>query len=200
MDGTAAVIILLFVVTIFGASIGGGPPSGSPPVNSSVDITTLPDPSYMAVDGEDLYGRIREYIQSFSKKVSYWDAHQMATSMVKYGEQYNVNPKLVAALVCRESSFNPFAVSPTGAQGLGQLIPSTAKSLNVENSFDIDENLYGTTRYVRLMLDRWEGNPQQVPLALASYAEGYGAVTRNGGYKESTKRYIQDIISFYWKI
>ena len=124
----------------------------------------------------------------------------MASSMVKYGQQYNVNPKLIAALVCRESAYNPFAVSSSGAIGLGQLLPSTAKSLNVMNPYDIDENLMGTTRYVRLMLNRWKDHPQQVPLALASYAEGYGAVTRNGGYKESTKRYIEDIIRYYWKI
>ncbi len=200
MDATAAVVILLFVVTIFSASMKGGLPFGKAPVFSTVDVTTIPDPSYMAVLGENAESRIENFILSFSKKVSVWDANLMASSMVKYGQKYNVNPKLVAALVCRESAFNPFAVSSSGAQGLGQLLPSTAKSLNVNNSFDIDQNLYGTTRYVRLMLDRWDGHPQQVPLSLASYAEGYGAVSRNGGYKEPTRRYVEDIIRYYWQI
>ena len=200
MDATAAVVILLFVVTIFSASMQGGLPFGKPPVFSTVDVTTIPDPSYMAVLGEDVEDRIEDFILSFSKKVSIWDANIMASCMVKYGQKYNVNPKLVAALVCRESAFNPFAVSSSGAQGLGQLLPSTAESLNVNNAFDIDQNLYGTTRYVRLMLDRWDGHPQQVPLALASYAEGYGAVSRNGGYKAPTKRYVEDIIRYYWQI
>ncbi len=199
MDGTAAVVILLFVITIFTSSVSG-PPKGQPNVSSSVDSTTLPDPSYISVVGRDVQGDIREYIMSFSKKTSAWDASLMASCMVRYGEQYNVNPKLVAALVCRESGFNPFAVSPSGAQGLGQLLPATAKSLDVDNGFDIDQNLRGTTRYVRLMLDRWNGHPQQVPLALASYAEGYGAITRNGGYKDTTKRYITDIIKYYWQM
>ncbi len=204
MDATAAVVILLFVVTIFSASLGGGggglPRGRTVPISSHVEAAALPNPDYNAIFGEDASGRIQKYILSFSKKVSIWDANLMASSMVKYGQQYNVNPKLIAALVCRESAYNPFAVSSSGAIGLGQLLPSTAQSLNVSNPYDIDENLMGTTRYVRLMLDRWDGHPQQVPLALASYAEGYGAVTRNGGYKESTKRYIEDIIRYYWKI
>lgn len=204
MDAAGAIIILLFVVTIFSASLGGGGGGGAPsrsgPVFSHVDETSLPDPNYYSVMGEDLHGRIQTYILNFQKKTSMWDANLMALSMVKYGEKYNVNPKLIAALVCRESAYNPFAVSSSGAIGLGQLLPSTAQSLNVTNPYDIDQNLMGTTRYVRLMLDRWDGNSQQVPLALASYAEGYGAVTRNGGYKDSTRRYIKDIIKYYWKI
>jgi hypothetical protein len=203
MDATAAVVILLFVVTIFSASMkGGGPFAGrsTTVVNSNVDAGTLPDPTYMGVVGESTQDKIENFILSSYKKVSPWDANLMAASMVRYGQQYNVNPKLVAALVARESSFNSQCVSPSGAQGLGQLLPPTAQSLNITNSFDIDQNLMGTTRYVRLMLDRWSGNPQQVPLALASYAEGYGAVSRNGGYKDCTKQYVQDIIRFYWQI
>jgi len=202
MDATGAIIILLFVVTIFSASMQGAGrrPSGHVFMSSPVDISNLPNPNYGSVIGEDVTGRIQTFILGFSKKVSMWDANLMATSMIKYGERYNVNPKLVCALVCRESAFNPLAVSSSGAIGLGQLLPSTAQSLNVSNPYDIDENLMGTTRYVRLMLDRWDGHPQQVPLALASYAEGYGAVTRNGGYKQATRQYIEDIIKYYWKI
>ncbi len=202
MDATAGIVILLFVVTIFSASMGGGPFGGksSKPVYSNVDVTQVPDPSYMAVIGDNSEDKIQNFIMSFSKKVSQWDASTMASCMVRYGQKYNVNPKLVAALVCRESAFNPTCVSPSGAQGLGQLLPNTAQSLNVDNPFDIDQNLMGTTRYVRSMLDRWDGHPQQVPLALASYAEGFGAVSKNGGYKDSTKRYVEDIIKYYWKI
>ena len=203
MDATAAVVVFLFVVTIFTASMkGGGPFGGKPnvPVRSNVDSSAIPDPAYLSVVGEPVEDKIESFILSFSKKTSPWDANTMASSMVRYGQQYNVNPKLVAALVCRESAFNPSCVSPSGAQGLGQLLPPTAQSLNVMNAFDIDQNLMGTTRYVRLMLDRWDGHPQQVPLALASYAEGFGAVSRNGGYKDTTKQYIQDIIKYYWQI
>lgn len=205
MDVAGAVIILLFVVTIFSSSVQQGPtstktPPSRPPVHSNITNTALPDPYFSAVVGENVEERIKSYILSFNKKVSSWDAGKMAYCMVKYGKEYDVNPKLVAALVCRESAYNRYAVSPTGAQGLGQLIPSTAKGLSVTDSFDIDQNLWGTTRYVRLMLERWDGNSQQVPLALASYAEGYGAVTRNGGYKDATRKYIKGIINYYWQI
>jgi len=204
MDATGAIVVLLFVVTIFSASFQGPShtkgPAGRPPVRSNITNTALPDPSYLAAAGFNTENEIKKFIVTFNKKTSEWDAGKMAFCIVKYGKEYDVNPKLVAALVCRESAFNPYAVSPTGAQGLGQLIPSTAKSLNVTNSFDIDQNLWGTTRYIRLMLERWDGNGQQVPLALASYAEGYGAVTRNGGYKSSTRKYIEGIINYYWQI
>lgn len=202
MDATAAVIILLFVITIFSASMQGGKgvPSRPIPIYSRIDVTQVPNPEYTSVIGEDVTTRIQNFIMNFSKKVSMWDANLMASCMVKYGQQYNVNPKLIAALVCRESGFNPYAVSSSGAIGLGQLLPSTAQSLNVQNPYDIEDNLMGTTRYIRLMLDRWDGHPQQVPLALASYAEGYTAITKNGGYKESTKKYIEDIINYYWQI
>lgn len=204
MDATAGIIILLFVITIFYASAGekGRKPTGPPPpVFSTIDQGSIPYPYFLSELGESFESRIQEFILTFTKKrVTPWDANLMASSITKYGKQYNVNPKLVTALICRESSFNPFAVSSSGAMGLGQLLPSTAKSLDVTNPFDIDQNILGTTRYVRLMLERWDGHPQQIPLALASYAEGYNAVTRNGGYSNQTRQYIQDIIKFYWAI
>jgi soluble lytic murein transglycosylase-like protein len=113
---------------------------------------------------------------------------------------YNVNPKLVCALIARESAFNPRAVSSSGALGLGQLLPTTATALKIDNAFDPEQNIKGTTRYIRFLLDKWKAHPQQVSLALASYAEGHNALSRNGGYSVKTKGYVEDIINIYWKI
>ena len=208
MDITSAVIIIIFVVTIFSASTGKGgrgpvPGAGASenkvPVYANLNVNAVPEPDYN-VAGEDPQGKIEKFILSFNKNTSYWDANLMASSMVKYGSMYDVNPKLVCALIARESGFNPKSVSPTGAVGLGQLLPTTSTALEVDDRFDPDQNIKGTTRYIRFLCDKWKEHPQQVPLALASYLEGHGAISRNGGYSAKTKEYVEDIIRIYWRI
>jgi soluble lytic murein transglycosylase-like protein len=207
MDAAGAIIVLIFVITIISSSTGGriavpglGGGEGRVPISSNLNIEAIPEPSYIAVAGEDTQGGIEKFILKYNKKTSYWDANLMSSSMVKYGGVYNVNPKLICALIARESAFNPRSVSSSGAMGLGQLLPSTASALEVENSFDPDQNIRGTTKYIRFLLDKWKAHPQQVPLALASYAEGHNAISKNGGYSVKTKGYVEDIIKIYWKI
>lgn len=99
--------------------------------------------------------------------------------------------KLFTTLVHRESSFKPRAVSPAGARGLGQLMPATARSLGVKDSFSPNENLVGAATYLTEMLDRF-GSPE---LALAAYNAGPGAVEKHNGippYRE-TRQYVADI-------
>jgi hypothetical protein len=103
--------------------------------------------------------------------------------------RYNISPRLVAAIVAAESEFNPRAVSPKGAQGLMQLMPETAASLDVQDSFDARENIEGGVRHLRALLDRFRGN---VPLAVAAYNAGEQAVITHRGippYPE-TRRYV----------
>jgi hypothetical protein len=99
--------------------------------------------------------------------------------------------KLFTTLVHRESGFEPRAVSPVGARGLGQLMPSTARALGVKDSFAPDENLVGAATYLTDMLDKF-GSPE---LALAAYNAGPGAVEKYRGippYRE-TRQYVADI-------
>ena len=99
--------------------------------------------------------------------------------------------KLFTTLVHRESSFKPRAVSPVGARGLGQLMPATARSLGVKDSFSPSENLVGAATYLTEMLDKF-GSPE---LALAAYNAGPGAVEKHNGippYRE-TRQYVADI-------
>ena len=207
MDATGAIIVLIFVITIISASTGGrvavpglseGP--STVPIYSNLNVEAIPEPTFIAVAGEDSQGSIEKFILTYNKNSSYWDANLMSSSMVKYGGIYNVNPKLICALIARESSFNPRSVSSSGAMGLGQLMPATASALEVEDGFDPEQNIRGTARYMRFLLDKWKSHPQQLTLALASYVEGHNAISRNGGYSTKTKGYVEDIIKIYWKI
>ena len=207
MDVTSAIVVLIFVITIFSASTGGrvavpglGGGESKVPLYANLNVEAVPEPDFIAVAGEASQDRIEKFILKFSKKTSYWDANLMSSSLVKYGGMFNVNPKLICALIARESSFNTRAVSSSNARGLGQLLPATASALKVEDPFDPDQNIMGTTRYIRFLLDKWKSHPQQVSLALASYAEGHNAISKNGGYSTKTKGYVEDIIKIYWKI
>ena len=110
--------------------------------------------------------------------------------------RYGVDPSLVHAIVKVESDFNPFAVSRKGAMGLMQLMPETALSLNVRDTFSPHENIEGGVRYLRYLLDRYEGN---LSLTLAAYNSGETSVKKWGTippYKE-TQDYVKKILQLY---
>jgi hypothetical protein len=108
--------------------------------------------------------------------------------------RHGVDPGLVQSVIRAESAFNPHAVSIKGAQGLMQLMPRTAQSLGVRNSFDPRENIEGGVRHLRYLMDRFPGN---LPLAIAAYNAGEGAVQRYQGippYAE-TQQYVQKVLA-----
>ena len=107
------------------------------------------------------------------------------------GARYGVDPALLAAVAKTESGFDPAAVSPAGAKGLMQLMPSTAASLGVD-PLDPAQAVDGSARLLRQLLDRFGG---RVDLALAGYNAGPGAIQRYGGvppYPE-TRTYVQRV-------
>jgi hypothetical protein len=109
-----------------------------------------------------------------------------------------VDPRLVTAVVGRESGFNPAAVSPVGAQGLMQLMPQTARYLGITDPFDPRQNVFAGAKYLRRLLDTFSGD---LDLTLAAYNAGPGAVARYRGvppYRE-TIAYVQNVRARYEK-
>jgi soluble lytic murein transglycosylase-like protein len=109
--------------------------------------------------------------------------------------KYGVNPSLIKAVIHAESGYNPNAVSRKGASGLMQLMPGTARSLKVSNSFDPKDNVEGGVKYLRFLLDTFRGD---VSLAVAAYNAGLNNVAKYGGippYNE-TRTYVNRVLSY----
>jgi hypothetical protein len=110
-----------------------------------------------------------------------------------------VPPEEIDRLVsASESGFDASATSSAGAQGLMQLMPATAQGLGVSDPYDPAQNVWGGTRYIRRLLDRFDGN---LELAVAAYNAGPNAVSKYGGippYAE-TQNYVQNVLSSYEK-
>lgn len=114
----------------------------------------------------------------------------------RVSNRYQVDPRLVHAMIRVESNYDPDAVSSKGAMGLMQLIPSTAQRFGVQNPFDPQQNIRGGVSYLKYLLKLFGGN---LPLSLAAYNAGEDTVIRSGGIPAipETEHYVRAITHLY---
>ena len=114
-----------------------------------------------------------------------------------YARQYQLPRSLLHAVITAESAYDPEAISRTGAVGLMQLMPETARRYGVRNRRDPEENVGGGTRYLRDLLQMFNNN---LILALAAYNAGENAVVRNGHQIppfNETRNYVKKVVALY---
>lgn len=156
------------------------------------------------------YYRDEAYLDAYRRAVRYYNAslsdtevERIVTALLHYSAYYQLDPRLVTALVACESRFRPKAVSSAGARGLGQLMPDTAKSEGVDPD-TVTDNIHGACRVLRRNLNRYQDHEpdRRLTLALAAYNAGPGAVEKYGGvppYAETTE-YIRRVRAEYRRL
>jgi hypothetical protein len=185
-------------------------PAPAKPAAAGKTPTTSPTASKpAAITGEQMVLAYRKAIKQFNRKLSDGQADTIARSILGFSHKYKVDARLVCAVILAESNFKISATSRCGAMGLGQLMPTTAAGLGVNNAYDPVENIYGSTRYIKSVLDRVSGNKRwneltwnDLALGLAAYNAGPGAVRKYGGippYKE-TQGYVRKVTQIYKRL
>jgi len=124
------------------------------------------------------------------------DTVRFSEEIGEAAKAHDVNPALIAAVIHAESAFKMKARSHVGAQGLMQIMPSTARYLGCRNAWDPAQNIYAGSKYLRELLNRFNGN---LRLAVAAYNAGPGAVSKYRGippYRE-TRNYVKKVLGHY---
>jgi soluble lytic murein transglycosylase-like protein len=168
-----------------------GTPSAAPAANQKAPESKGAGPNSSATDHAQAIDR-----PLASDRVVRTEAlHQIVREKA---EKHNVDPALVSAVISTESNWNTSALSSKGAQGLMQLVPGTAQRLGVFNVWDPEENVDAGVRYLRSLLERYNGD---LPKALAAYNAGPSVVDRWGGipnYRE-TRDYVRKVTDTYFR-
>lgn len=154
-----------------------------------------------------IYGPYRSLVRRWNRRLSEADVDKITTSILYFSDSNNIDPRLIVAMIIAESDFDLYSTSHTGAMGLGQLMPETARGLGVTNAYDPVQNIGAAAHILRGHLDQYGGAPSnagiiplsQIALTMAAYNAGPGAVRKYHGvppYRE-TQRYIARIAKLY---
>ncbi len=130
------------------------------------------------------------------RKIYRVDQKHIETLITQAARTYNLEPALIKAVIKAESGFDPRAVSFKGAKGLMQLMPETAREMNVADAFNPRENIAGGSRYLRYLLDRYKGD---MKLALAAYNMGPERIKKNKNIPpiRETRLYLKRVMEYY---
>jgi soluble lytic murein transglycosylase-like protein len=126
----------------------------------------------------------KQYIQNYD------------TTIKKAAQQFGVESYLIKSIIMAESSFDPNAISQSGAQGLMQLMPPTADDMKVDDPFDPEENIFGGTKYLSLLLKRFNHDKK---LAIAAYNVGPSIVAHSNSVllPPQTRRFVEKVMKYY---
>lgn len=152
---------------------------------AEVDLTATDGQSFDSVLNDFMTNNVSDDELSQSITDAIYDA----------SEKYDIDPNLIKAVIRQESNFDVDAVSSAGAQGLMQLMPMTAQSLGVTDSFDVEQNIDAGANYLDQLLDRYDNNEE---LALAAYNAGPSNVDKYNGVPpfEETEDYVSNVMSY----
>ncbi len=184
------------------AKLGGGGPLQSPATGGkSISVNRANGSS--GVSFESLVNSLAEdkrmpATTHSTKAASGWSggSKDFDGMIADASKKHGVDESLVRAVIRQESAFNPKATSHCGAMGLMQLMPDTAKDLGCSNAYDPQQNIEAGTKYLRQLLDRFDGNMTK---ALAGYNAGPGSVEKYGGLPPfpETQDYVTKVLDNY---
>jgi len=147
-------------------------------------------PGYVLLNRDEINAQLRKLNATKTFDTTIYD-----NTINQASKKYGVSKSLIKAIIQTESSFNPLAVSKAGAQGLMQLMPKTALSYNVRDSFNSRQNIYAGTQHIKYLLKQYKNN---LTLALAAYNAGETAVNKYQGIPPfpETQRYVKKVLRF----
>jgi soluble lytic murein transglycosylase-like protein len=146
-----------------------------------IQISEATPAPFIAAQTSDLMrrkaGMVAGYIQTYNKRLAMDEIGNISQAIVQYSDRYGVDYRLLTSIIAIESAFRRDAISSSGAIGMGQLKPDTARWLGVLNPYDPVDNIAGTARFLSWLVKRYNGN---LEYALSAYYQGPGSVDRNG--------------------
>jgi len=141
-------------------------------------------------------GNVASFASTFRARALTSGCAELDSFFEAAGQKYDLSPDLLKAVAKVESTFRPHVVSKSGAMGIMQLMPGTARYLGVDDPFDPEQSIMGGARYLRENLDRFDGD---IKLALAAYNAGWPAVKKHGGIPpfRETQAYVPKVLGYF---